>query len=99
MDSYLQSHWMHVHPLRGKGGTTFPCTRCLPAIAPPRKHPIQKKCERCVTNQVCARFETRAAIGQSGLETCASAASRRETDISYSMEMEVRAHGRLIVSS
>ena len=66
-------------------------------IAPLRKHPLQKKCGRCVANQVCARFGTRAAIGQSGLETCASVASRRETDIICCTEKKLRADADLIV--
>jgi len=54
-------------------------------IAPRREHQAQRKCKRCATDQVCARFGTHAASGQSGLATCASVASRK-ADITSSAQ-------------
>jgi hypothetical protein len=46
----------------------FPYTRHRPGIAPHRRHPVRTKFGRCATSRACARFETRAASGQSGRE-------------------------------
>jgi hypothetical protein len=77
----------------------FPCTRHRPGIAPHRRHPVRTKCGRCATSRACARFETRAASGQSGRETCASVVLWRRTDIICRAEAEVWADTSLIVSA
>ena len=50
-------------------------------------------------DQVCARFGTHAASGQSGLETCALVTFRCKTDITCCTEKEVRADAGLTVST
>lgn len=80
-------------------GRHFPYTRHRPGIAPHRRHPVRTKCGRRATGRACSRFETRAASGQSGRETCASVVLCRKTDITCCAEAEVCSDTSLIVSA
>src|SRR5262249_32169196 len=86
--------------MSGKRGTTIPmyskptCDRARSQASSPKGN-----AEAAQIDQVCARFGTHAASGQSGLETCALVTFRCKTDITCCTEKEVRADAGLTVST